>query len=52
MVMEQISDILDTMTPKIFARSSTMSLEEGQKLAARAKLDLRQKSGQFGFHTR
>lgn len=52
MVMEQISDILDTMTPKIFARSTTMSLEEGQKLAAEAKVDLRKNSGKFGFHTR
>lgn len=48
MVMEQISDILDTMTPKVFARSP----EEGQKLAAEAKVDLRQNSGKLGFHTR
>lgn len=49
MVMEQISDILDTMTPKIFASTS---LEKGQKLAADAKVDLRKNSGKFGFHTR
>lgn len=52
MVMEQISDILDTMTPKIFARSTSRSLEEGQKLARDAKVDLRKNSGRFGFHTR
>lgn len=52
MVTEQISDILDTMTPKIFAQSALLSLEEGQQLAADAREDLRQNSGKYGYHTR
>jgi hypothetical protein len=52
MVTEQISHILDTTTPRIFGRSHTMTIKEGEKLAGDAKEDLRHNSAKLAFHTR
>ncbi|KAL9090099.1 MAG: hypothetical protein Q9159_002164 [Coniocarpon cinnabarinum] len=49
---QQINDFLDTMTPKLFRNTASVSLEEGRQLASEAREDLRQNSGKFGYHTR